>query len=242
MARRVREEGASEGHAVMAGIGVAPPGNITPRRKPADFPLVFRHERTLATDGGSKADMSAAARLAGAAPDLVSDWHSIPWRKVWRDVRRLQARIVKAVQEGRWGKVQALVYLLSHSFSGRAAAILRVTSNPGASTAGVDGDCWDTPERKAAAFRKLRRHGYHAQPPRRVYIPKSSDPSKLRPLGIPTLTDRAMQALYLHFAGLSHAAEPSRLPRKALVSRRFCYATPPASRRGVLPFYAGKVR
>jgi RNA-directed DNA polymerase len=141
--------------------------------------------------------MSAAATLAGAAPDLVPGWHSIPWRKVWRNVRRLQARIVKAVQEGRWGKVQALVYLLTHSFSGRAAAILRVTTNPGASTPGVDGDCWDTPERKAAAFRKLRRHGYGAQPLRRAYIPKSSDPSKLRPLGIPTMTDRAMQALYL---------------------------------------------
>jgi RNA-directed DNA polymerase len=141
--------------------------------------------------------MSAAATLAGAAPDLVPGWHSIPWRKVWRNVRRLQARIVKAVREGRWGKVRALVYLLTHSFSGRAAAILRVTTNQGASTPGVDGDCWDTPERKAAAFRKLRRHGYQPQPLRRVYLPKSSDPSKLRPLGIPTLTDRAMQALYL---------------------------------------------
>jgi RNA-directed DNA polymerase len=141
--------------------------------------------------------MSAAATLAGAAPDLVPGWHSINWRKVWRNVRRLQARIVKAVAEGRWGKVQALVYLLTHSFGGRAAAILRVTTNSGASTPGVDGDCWDTPELKAAAFSRLRRHGYHAQPLRRVYIPKSSDPSKLRPLGIPTMTDRAMQALYL---------------------------------------------
>jgi RNA-directed DNA polymerase len=141
--------------------------------------------------------MSAAATLAGAAPDLVPGWHSINWRKVWRNVRRLQARIVKAVREGRWGKVRALVYLLTHSFSGRAAAILRVTTNQGASTPGVDGDCWDTPERKAAAFHRLRRHGYRAQPLRRVYIPKSSDPSKLRPLGIPTMTDRAMQALYL---------------------------------------------
>jgi RNA-directed DNA polymerase len=78
--------------------------------------------------------MSATATLAGAVPDLVPGWHSINWRVIWRNVRRLQARIVKAVQEGRWGKVQALVYLLTHSFSGRAAAILRVTTNPGAST------------------------------------------------------------------------------------------------------------
>jgi RNA-directed DNA polymerase len=141
--------------------------------------------------------MSAAATPAGAAPGLVPGWHSIDWRKVWRNVRRLQARIVKAVQEGRWGKVQALVYLLTHSYSGRAAAILRVTTNQGASTPGVDGDRWDTPELKAAAFSKLRRHGYQPQPLRRIYIPKSSNPSKLRPLGIPTLTDRALQALYL---------------------------------------------
>src|SRR5207253_7441821 len=82
-------------------------------------------------------------------------------------------------------------------FSGRAAAILRVTTNAGASTPGVDGESWNTPELKAAAFSRLRRHGYQPQPLRRVYIPKSSDPSKLRPWGIPTMTDRAMQALYL---------------------------------------------
>jgi len=141
--------------------------------------------------------MSAAATLAGAAPDVMPDWHSINWKKVWRNVRRLQARIVKATQEGRWGKVQALVYLLTHSYSGRVAAILRVTTNAGATTPGVDGDLWDTPKLKAAAFSKLCRRGYQPQPLRRVYIPKSSDPSKRRPLGIPTLTDRAMQALYL---------------------------------------------
>jgi RNA-directed DNA polymerase len=141
--------------------------------------------------------MSAAATLAGAAPEVVLGWHAINWQKVWCNVRRLQARIVKAIQEGRWNKVRSLVYLLTHSFSGRAAAILRVTTNAGASTPGVDGNVWDTPELKAAAFSRLRRHGYQPQPLRRVYIPKSSDPSKLRPLGIPTLTDRAMQALYL---------------------------------------------
>jgi RNA-directed DNA polymerase len=141
--------------------------------------------------------MSAAAMLAGAAPEVVAGWHAIDWHKVRRHVRRLQARIVKALQEGRWGKVQALVYLLTHSYSGRAMAILRVTTNHGASTPGVDGDVWNTPELKAAAFSKLRRRGYQPQPLRRVSIPKSSDPSKLRPLGIPTMTDRAMQALYL---------------------------------------------
>jgi len=135
------------------------------------------------------------ATPAGAAPGLALDWHSINWKKVWRNVRRLQARIVKAVREGRWGKVKALVYLLTHSFSGRALAILRVVSNSGAKTPGVDGVVWNTPEAKTAAFSTLRRHGYRPKPLRRVYIPKNN--GKLRPLGIPVMVDRAMQALYL---------------------------------------------
>ena len=139
--------------------------------------------------------MSAAAKPAGAAPDLATDWHSINWKKVCRNVRRLQARIVKAVREGRWDKVRALVYLLTHSFSGRALAIRRVVSNDGARTPGVDHVVWNTPEVKTAAFHTLRRHGYRPQPLRRVYIPKSN--GKTRPLGIPTMTDRAMQALHL---------------------------------------------
>jgi RNA-directed DNA polymerase len=147
--------------------------------------------------------MSAAEMLAGAAPDPAVDWHSINWKKVYRAVRRLQARIVKAVGEGRWHKVKALVYLLTHSFSGRALAILRVISNSGAKTPGVDGDLWDTPEAKSAAFSVLRRHGYQPQPLRRAYIPKAN--GKQRPLGIPTMTDRAMQALYL--LGLDPIAE-----------------------------------
>src|SRR5258707_9214692 len=127
--------------------------------------------------------MSAAAKLAGAAPGCAPDWHSIDWKKVYRTVRRLQARIVKAVRAGRWGKVKALVYLLTHSFAGRALAILRVVSNSGARTPGVDQQRWNTPEAKATAFRTLTRRGYRAQPLRRVYIPKNN--GQKRPLGIP---------------------------------------------------------
>src|SRR5262249_32604185 len=89
------------------------------------------------------------------------------------------------------------------SFAGRALAILRVVSNSGARTPGVDGAIWNTPEAKSAAFGTLRRHGYRPQPLRRVYIPKSN--GKRRPLGIPTMADRAMQALYL--LGLDPIAE-----------------------------------
>src|SRR5436305_4177498 len=123
--------------------------------------------------------MTAAGRLAGAAPGLTVDWHSINWKKVYRTVRRLQARIVKAVREGRWNKVKSLVYLLTHSFAGRALAILRVVSNSGARTPGVDGIIWNTPEAKSAAFNALRRHGYQPQPLRRVYIAKSNGKKRL---------------------------------------------------------------
>jgi RNA-directed DNA polymerase len=124
----------------------------------------------------------------------VPAWHSLSWGKVWRNVRRLQARIVKAVQQGRWGKVKTLQHLLTHSLGGRAAAVLRVTTNPGANTPGVDNVLWDSPDKKAQALHTLRPHGYHPQPLRRVYLPKSNGGK--RPLGIPTLHDRAMQALY----------------------------------------------
>jgi RNA-directed DNA polymerase len=179
----------------MGRTGVEPHGDITPpeREQTSLGSSVTREPRP--TDPGSEADLSAGVSPAGAAPGLALDWHSIDWRKVHRNVRRLQARIVKAVREGRWGKVKALVYLLTHSFSGRALAILRVVTNSGAKSPGVDHVRWNTPEAKTAAFSTLRRHGYRPQPLRRVYIPKSN--GKMRPLGIPTMTDRAMQALYL---------------------------------------------
>jgi RNA-directed DNA polymerase len=110
-------------------------------------------------------------------------------------VKRLQARIVKATAGGRWGKVKALQWLLTHSTSGKALAVKRVTENAGKNTPGVDGATWSTPGAKTDATLSLRRRGYRPRPLRRVYIPKSS--GKLRPLGIPTMRDRAMQALHL---------------------------------------------
>jgi RNA-directed DNA polymerase len=98
-------------------------------------------------------------------------------------------------QEGRWGKVRALQWLLTHSFSGKAIAVKRVTENTGKNTPGVDGQTWSTPEAKSQAILSLKRHGYKALPLRRVNIPKSN--GKMRPLGIPTMKDRAMQKLHL---------------------------------------------
>jgi hypothetical protein len=58
-------------------------------------------------------------------------WHAINWQTITGNVRRLQARIVKATKEGKWRKVKALQYLLTHSFSGKALAVRRVTENDG---------------------------------------------------------------------------------------------------------------
>jgi RNA-directed DNA polymerase len=136
-----------------------------------------------------------AARIAGAASHDLLEWHAIDWRRVHQNVRRLQARIVKAIQDGRWGKVRALQHLLTHSFSAKALAVRRVTENQGKRTPGVDWVTWRTPEQKATAIGTLRQRGYRPQPLRRVYVAKSN--GRLRGLGIPTMRDRAMQALYL---------------------------------------------
>ena len=72
-------------------------------------------------------------------------WDQIDWRQCGRQVKRLQARIVKATREGRWGKVKALQRLLTHSFSGKALAVKRVTENQGKRTTGVDHVKWLTP-------------------------------------------------------------------------------------------------
>jgi RNA-directed DNA polymerase len=138
--------------------------------------------------------MTAVVTLAGAPTYRAVDWHSIDWKRVNRNVRRLQARIVKAVEEGRWGKVKALQHLLTHSFSGKALAVRRVTENRGKRTPGVDGELWNTPKKKAQGIQSLRQRGYRAKPLRRTYIPKRN--GKKRPLGIATMKDRAMQALY----------------------------------------------
>jgi RNA-directed DNA polymerase len=137
-----------------------------------------------------------AMSIAGAAFGETIDWHAIDWGRVHQTVRRLQARIVKAIQEGRWGKVRALQHLLTHSFSSKALAVRRVTENRGKRTPGVDGITWKTPEEKAAATGTLRQRGYRPAPLRRVYILKS-DGKRRRPLSIPTMRDRAMQAVYL---------------------------------------------
>lgn len=136
-----------------------------------------------------------SANFAQAPTTEAEHWHNINWTRCRATVRNLQARIVKAIEERRWHKVKNLQHLLINSFSAKALSIRKVTENAGAKTPGVDGEHWETPNKKAKAITKLRITGYRPKPLKRIYIPKSN--GKKRPLGIPTLKDRAMQALFL---------------------------------------------
>ena len=113
--------------------------------------------------------MTSQAVCAGAPSGRSQHWHGINWAECYREVRRLQARIVKATQEGRWGKVKALQWLLTHSFSGKALAVRRVTENQGSRTPGVDQVTWSTPNAKYQAIETMRRRGYAAQPLQRIF-------------------------------------------------------------------------
>lgn len=139
--------------------------------------------------------MTAAATLTDAPSAYCEQWDNINWTRAKQEVLRLQMRIAKATREGRHRKAQSLQWLLTHSHSAKLLAVKRVTSNNGKNTAGVDGATWSTAAAKIKAALRMKRRGYKALPLKRIYIPKKN--GKLRPLGIPTMADRAQQALHL---------------------------------------------
>ena len=122
-------------------------------------------------------------------------WADIDWHTVETNVKRLQERIYRATTNGDWARVKNLQKLLVRATSNKLLAIRRITQeNQGRHTAGVDGVLCDTPEARLELFRGgLKLQGYHPLPVRRVYISKEN--GKLRPLGIPTVKDRVMQAV-----------------------------------------------
>jgi len=166
---------------------------FAPARKSADFYKVIHYKKLIELLKGAK--QMDVNKTTCAASDHGFAWKSIDWKKCEREVKKLQERIVKAGKEGRHGKVKSLQWTLTHSFSAKAVAVKRVTTNEGKKTPGVDGVLWTTGKAKYEAILDLKRKGYKPQPLRRVFIKKAN--GKLRPLGIPTMKDRAMQALYL---------------------------------------------
>ena len=141
-----------------------------------------------------------ATKIAGAPSALVQmaldRWDDKSfWAMVNAKVTRLQMRITKAVEEKRWNKVNSLQWILTHSFFAKIHAVRRITKNKGSRTPGVDKVLLHGPKDYVKMALSLQRRGYRAQPLRRILIPKKH--GKFRPLGIPTIKDRCMQALYL---------------------------------------------
>lgn len=139
----------------------------------------------------------------GAPRDLAKNWDSINWIKAEGEVKRMQMRIAKATREGKHGKVKSLQWMLTHSFAAKALAVRNVTENRGQRTPGIDGEIWRNKKQKMTAIGSLGRKGYRPAPLRRIYIPKKN--GKKRPLSIPTMRDRSMQAL--HALALKPVAE-----------------------------------
>jgi RNA-directed DNA polymerase len=129
-----------------------------------------------------------------ASLGLLPAWHSIDWAGCYRRGRSLQRRIVQAVQTGAWRKVKRLSYLLVNSFGGRALAVKRATENAGKKTLGIDGELWDSPEKKAEAVARIGQwRDYQPLPLKRIYIPKRN--GKQRPLSIPVMEDPGAASL-----------------------------------------------
>ena len=122
------------------------------------------------------------------------EWKTLPWRKLEQQVFKLQKRIYRASQRGDTRTVHRLQRLLMKSWSAKCLAVRRVTQdNRGKQTAGVDGIKALTPQQRLKLVQRLRL-SQTAQPTRRVWIPKPGKQTQ-RPLGIPTLADRALQTL-----------------------------------------------
>lgn len=138
--------------------------------------------------------MNEDANSSCALPHKLNNWETILWRKVIQHVTRLQRRIAKAVKQGRWAKAKALMYLVTKSFYAKLLAVLRVSTNKGGNTPGIDNTVWKNGKEKLKAVSNLRSRGYRSKPLRRIYIPKKN--GKRRPLSIPVMDDRAMQTLH----------------------------------------------
>jgi RNA-directed DNA polymerase len=199
MAVRAWEVGRSESRAVMVRIRVGTSLGTKVSRRPTGL----TSQESMWNRYDEERQMTTAAKPLIGASSKVANWDAINWRAIEQQVKRLQMRIAKATRERRWGKVSSLQWLLTHAFSAKLLAVRRVTRNSGRKTAGVDGIVWKTAAQKLNAARSLQRRGYCPKPLRRIYIPKKS--GKLRPLGIPTMFDRAQQAL--HLLGLEPVAE-----------------------------------
>jgi len=167
-------------------------------------------------------------------PKRPTDWDSIDWRRTDRNVRNLRHRIFRATQAGDLRKVSSLQKLMLRSRSNILMAVRRVTQvNAGKNTPGVDKLVVKTPAARGRLVDHLSTYQpWRASPARRVYIPKTD--GKQRPLGIPTVLDRCLQARVKNalepeweakFEGSSYGFRPGRSCHDA-ISKIFLISRP----------------
>jgi RNA-directed DNA polymerase len=155
-----------------------------------------------------------------------SDWHNVNWRKANRIVRQLRQRIFKATQNGDIKRVRSLQRLMLRSYSNVLLSVRKATQdNQGRKTAGVDRVLVKTPLQRMKLTNDLaiNNNDWQPKPARRLYIPKSN--GKNRPLGIPTIRDRCLQAIVKNalepyweakFEGSSYGFRPGRSVHDAI--------------------------
>jgi RNA-directed DNA polymerase len=141
-------------------------------------------------------DVAADTVVMNGPEDGLAHWDAVPWRAVDRDVRRLRQRIFAASQAGDLKKVRNLQKLMLRSRANALVSVRRVTEiNAGRTTAGVDGKVVVTAQDKVALADWVQHQArpWSPWPVKRVYVPKKN--GRRRPLGIPVIADRALQAL-----------------------------------------------
>ncbi|HZI76326.1 MAG TPA: group II intron reverse transcriptase/maturase [Gemmatimonadales bacterium] len=141
-------------------------------------------------------DAEAAATAVNGPEGGPGNWDAVQWATVEKDVRRLRQRIFAASQAGDLKRVRNLQKLMLRSRANTLMSVRRVTEvNAGRKTAGVDGKVAVCAQDKAelADWVQHRAAPWSPQPVKRVYVPKKN--GRRRPLGIPVIADRALQAV-----------------------------------------------
>lgn len=131
------------------------------------------------------------------AEGQASEWDLIPWDFIEKSIKKLRQRIFRASREQKWNVVRSLMKLMLRSHFNLLVSVRRVAQkNKGKKTAGVDGEVALNSKARMGLVRSMGKYTlWKAKPTRRVYIPKPGKPGQERPLGIPTLRNRAAQAI-----------------------------------------------
>lgn len=139
-------------------------------------------------------------RKSGNIRDNNNKWHNINWKQINYNVSRRQKEMVVAYRNNDLKEVFKIQEKIAKSFEGRALAVRNIITNKGSKTPGIDKVIWSTPAERYLAIGELRDivqenpNKYSSNKIKRVWIPKA-EPGLVRPLGIPIIIDRALQAL-----------------------------------------------